>query len=95
MDNQETVAPEVYFCMSSVKKFQEISNDSNLTEASLDTNRFMEGCSSIIMKSSQFMNPSRLLGVLSNFEAQQKEYMVKSILESMREDRYDIQQFNF
>jgi len=52
MDNQDTVGPEVYFSMNSVKKFQEITSDSNLTEASLDTNRFMESCSSLIMKNS-------------------------------------------
>lgn len=82
MENQETVAPEIYFCMNSVKKFQEITRDSNLTEVSLDTDRFMEACSAIIMKNSQFMNPSRLMVVLQNFSEvpQQKEYMVKSIL---------------
>ena len=95
IENQDTVAPEIYFCMNSVKKFQEITKDSNLTEASLDTARFMESCSSIIMKNSQFMNPSRLLGVLQTFGDQQKEFMVKSILESMREDKYDIRTFNF
>ena len=82
--------------MNSVKKFQEITRDSNLTEISLDTNRFMEACSALIMKNSQFMNPSRLMAVLQNFSEvpQQKEYMVKSILQSMREDKYDIRTFN-
>ena len=95
MDNQDTVGPEIYFTMNSVKKFQEITGDSNLTEASLDTDRFMESCSSLIMKNSQFMNPSRLLAVLQNFDHQQKEFMVKTILDSMREDKYDIRTFNF
>ena len=52
MENQDTVAPEIYFCMASVKKFQEITKESSLTDESLDANKFLEACSSIIMKNS-------------------------------------------
>lgn len=68
METQDNVvAPEIYFCMTSIKRFQEITRESSLTDSSLDASKFMESCSSIIMKSSQTMNPSRLMAVLQTF----------------------------
>lgn len=81
-EKQDTVAAEIYFCMNSVKRFQELTKDNNLTEESLHVDTFLEVSSQIIMKNAQFMNPSRLLGVLNSFNEvrDNKTALVKSIL---------------
>lgn len=81
--------------MRKVKEFQELTNTQQ-TYAQLNTSKFWAVCSSELIKNSEFMTPNKLLSLVKDCGGpQQKESMVKSILESLRDDTYDIRNFNF